>query len=407
MEKSEKVLVLSSIILVGFVIGVVFHYILGYYLHKPFPGNTFLFRPDQAFTDFTIILSSIKNLAPFSQPNFMINYFPLAYILLFPFTLIKNPLLAFLIFTFIFLSFFIFSNVKMFQCKNLTKLQNFQNIFILSILPYPFLMLLDRGNFDMFLFILFAIFIYSFKSEKFFLSSIILAIINGIKPFTLIFLFLFLFKKKYKEFFLSIIIMTSLILGGFMFLRGPFFNQISTFITNLTLFKQSYVYLNNNVSVMIGGSSLFIVFRLFCINLIKASLMPMKIFILLYNILSLIITTIVIFFTYRENFFWKQITLLTLTMLLLPYIVFDYKLIFLFIPIWLFVNSKEKSQFDLIYTILFGLLFIPKSIIITNPIPWPEGLFFLSMIANPIIMLLFIGLIIFEQFHLKQKEPKE
>ena len=93
-------------------------------------------------------------------------------------------------------------------------------------------------------------------------------------------------------------------------------------------------------------------------------------------------------------------TLLFLYILSIPYLVNDYKLLFLFIPVWFFVNSKEKSKFDLIYTILFAFLFIPKNIIIDLN---PTDYFSISILINPIIMILLWGLIIFEQYKVKEE----
>lgn len=397
MKKSEKILLLANIVLVGFVIGVVFHYILGAYLHLPFPYNTFLFRPEAKFTDFTLLSSATKNLTPFSEPNWLMIYFPFAYIFLVPFAFLKNQIFAYCLFMFLFLSLFIYLNIKIFKCKNLTKLQNFQNIFILTLLSFPILIILDRGNIDMLLFIFFAGFIYFFKSKRYLFSSIVLAVINAVKPFTIVFLLLFLFKKKYKEFFLSLTISGFLIIGGFLLLKEPFFHQISVFLINLKLYKQIVLY-SNNSELFLGGSSLFMMIRILLSNLAIPPLLSTTILTKGYNIISLIIMTTTIFFAYREKIFWKQITLLTLTMLLLPYIMCDYKLIFLFVPVWLFVNFKEKSHFDSIYTILFGLLLIPKKFIFVSF----TKLFFFAAIANPIIIILFMSLIIFEQFQSKQ-----
>lgn len=400
-DKSQKVGIISSVILVGFAISVVFHYILWAYLKSPFPFNTFLFGPDMRFSDFTGLMPISNGLTPYSVPNSWINYFPLAYISLYPLSLIKNPLIAYFLFASVFLIFLNYMNTKIFSCANLKKIQNFQNIFIIGFLSYPVLYIIDRGNIDMFLVILFAGFIWLFKSEKYLLSAVLLGVQNAIKPFPVLFLLLFLFKKKYKEFFLSVAISAILVIGGFMFLKGNFFDQILVFIKNLLLFKLMYVYDTKNSYAMTNTSSLFTAMKLVFVNYtsILSSVKLEK----LYNYLSLIILAITIFFTQREKIFWKKVTLLTLLMLLLPYIIDDYKLIFLFVPIWLFVNSHEKTKFDLVYSILFGLLMIPKKFfILLLRVGYFTQLTTFGIVVNPILMMLFIGLIIFEQFYLKK-----
>jgi hypothetical protein len=46
--------------------------------------------------------------------------------------------------------------------------------------------------------------------------------------------------------------------------------------------------------------------------------------------------------------------------LLFPHISVDYKLLHLFIPLFLFINFNKKGKFDLFYIIIFALLLIPK-----------------------------------------------
>lgn len=406
MEKSQKVLLLSSIILVGFTIGVIYHYILGFYLHAGEPYNSFLYPPSMAFCDIFGILPYIEDFKPYQDITLWVVYFPLTYIFMLPFAFIKSKILAYWLYISGFIIYLIFMDCKAFYCKNLNKLENFQNIFIITAMSYPVLYNLDKGNFDMYLFIIFGLCVYAFKSEKYFISSVLLAIANAIKPFTILFLILFLLKKKYKEFFLSVILMTLLIIGGFMIFPDNFFNQIIIFIKNIALFKAVYAL---GSSIGIGfSSSLFMPLKVIALHF---STSPSFIanFVKLYDYACWVITGITIFFIWKEKVLWKQLTLIICNFLLLPYCTYDYKFIFLFIPIWLFVNEEKKSKFDLAYIILFALLFIPKSIIINFPaISLTESNWVsLSVIINPIIMIMLSLLIIYEQFYKKRDLKKE
>ena len=405
MEKSQKVTILSSIILVGFAIGVIYHYVLGFYMHLGEPYNSFVYPASWAFCDFTGILNYAKGLNPYHEVVLWACYFPLAYIFLFPFAFIKSTLLSYLIYLSIFNIYMIFMNIKNFYCKNLSKMQNFQNIFILSVMSYPVLYMLDKGNLDSILLISLASFVYSFKSEKYYLASILLAIANAFKPFSIFFLIFFLLKKKYREFMLSIVLTILLVIGGFMILKGSFFDQIIIFMQSLALFKKVYAL---GAGVGIGfSSSLFMPLKAIMLHF---STVPSVVgnFVRIYDYTSYIITAITLFFVWREQCFWKQLTLLICNFLLIPYCTYDYKLIFLFIPIWLFVNEEKKSKFDLIYLILFASLFIPKSIIIFFPYIHSQNGSWLSLsaILNPLIMLLFSSLIIYEQIFFNKKEEK-
>lgn len=398
LDKSQKVGLISNIVLLGFVFGVIYHYILGAYLNLSNPFNSFLYPPTDAFCDFTQIFPYLKGLNPYREVTLWIVYFPLAYILFLPFTLFKNWLISFLILVFGFLASFSFLNTKSFSCENLSKAQNFKNIFILTLLSYPLLYLIDRGNFDMVLLIILGAFVYAFKNEKYLISSILLAVVNAIKPFSILFLVLFLMKKKYRECFLSAFLTFLLVVGGFLFFKGGFFNQIAIYIKILSAFKYNYGYLYNQ-NGMGYASSLYMLLKLiFC----KSTLVPIvstQVLLKIYDYFCFIATGITIFFVCKEKTYWKQLTLLICNFLLLPIVTFDYKLIFLYLGIWMFINAKEKSKFDLIYTLLFSLLLIPKNIVILTSLVSPTAApdFSLSIIINPIIMIVLTGLIIYEQ----------
>lgn len=406
MDKTQKITMLASIILVGFVFGVFFHYILGFYLKAPAPFNNFLYPPHAFLCDFKGAFPYIKDFKPYNSVSMWVIYFPLTYIITIPFAFIKNLFLSYLVYISGFLAYFTFMNIKSFKCENLTKLQNFQNIFIITLMSYPFLSLLDKGNFDMFLFILLGFFAYTFNAGKYKPAAILLAVANAIKPFSILFLILFLIKKKYKECFLSIFLSAILVIGGFMIFPDNFFSQIINLLKTLTLFKMTYAVVNTNDYGMGYASSLFMVLKLiFCKITATPIIQPINL-VQIYDKLSFLITLITIFFVCREKTFWKQLTLLVCNFLLLPYVTYDYKLVFLFIPVWLFVNSEEKTRFDLIYLILFALLFIPKNIVITLPelsntaTTW----FSLSMVINPLIMTFLSLLIIYEQFYGKKEK---
>lgn len=403
MEKQEKVLLISSIVLVGFIFAVFYHYFWGTYLHYGVPLNTFLADPFDVLCDFYRVLPDVKGFMPYLKGANGQMYFPLAYLIFAPFVYMKNVFWAYFLYASIFMSGVIYWNIKILSCDNLSKFTNIKNIFIMSVLSYPLLFLLDRGNFDMIIFVIFAAFIFAFQKEKYILAAVLLGLINAMKPFSVLFLFLFLFKKKYKEFFLSAGMSFILVTCGFFLFKGAYFEQIGGLIKGLTWFKQKYVYENNNNFGMGRGSSLFMLVKLL---LCKSTPVPIistflldKIYTIFWNIASLF--TLV--FVCREKIFWKQITLLTCNMLLFPYYMEDYKLIFLFVPIWLFIMSEKKSKNDFIYAILLALMFIPKNVPIVRHVfsfgmaPW----YSLSIIINPIVMLTLMSLIIYEQFKKK------
>lgn len=406
MNKSEKVTVLSTIILVGFVFAVIYHYILGFYLHFGSPKDSFVYPASFAFCDLFRILPYIKDFKPYQENTLWVVYFPLTYLFMLPFAFIKNKILAYLIYISPFVYYLTKMNVKTFTCDNLNRLQNFQNIFIITLISYPVLYNLDKGNFDMILFVMLSIWVYLFPREKYGICSVLLAIMNAIKPFTVWFLFLFLFKKKYKEFFLSILLTAFLIIGGFLIFPDNIFNQIIVLLKNITLYKITYA-LGTGVGIDFC-SSIFIPLKILFLHFSTNVYSVFK-FIKMYDYFCNFITVATIFFVWREKTYWKQILLLISNFLLLPYCTYDYKLIFLFIPLWMFIEKSEKTKSDLAYTLLFGLLFVPKNIIIyfagihNNIQNWTS----LSVLINPILIVLLCLLVIYEQFKIPTEKIKE
>jgi hypothetical protein len=396
MEKSNKITIFSSIILVGFAVGVIYHYILTFYAHAQGVYSSFLYPSDLAFCDFSGSFKYIRDFKPYQSVNLWVIYFPFAYIFILPFAYIKNELLSYSIYISGFLTYLITMNIKMFSCKNLTKLQNVQNIFIITLLSYPVLYCLDKGNFDIYLFVLLGFWTFAFQKEKYKLSAVLLALINAMKPFTLYFLLLYLMKKRYKECILSILLTAFLIVGFFLIIPDNLSGEVSVFFQSLKLYKDTYT-----LSSTIGMgfvSSLFMPLKALFLHF-STDKKAIDNFIIFYDYLCQFITIIMLFFVWKEKTFWKQLTLLICNFLLLPYCTYDYKFIFLFIPIWLFINSHEKSRFDFYYLLLFALLFIPKNVIIDFPSIHGSVASWLSFsaIVNPIIMIALSGLIIFEQ----------
>lgn len=401
MEKSQKVTLFSIIILLGFAFGVIYHYIMFFYLHKGGMHVSFLYPSKLAFCDLFGILDFVKDFKPYQELNMWVVYFPLTYLFMLPFAFIKNKLLSYLLYVSGFVIYLTYMNIKMLSCKELNKLQNFQNIFTITLLSYPVLYCLDKGNFDIYLFVLLGFWAYAFQKGKYGLSAFLLAVINAMKPFTLYFLLLYLLKKRYKECFFSIILTAFLVIGGFMIIPDDRLNEVIMFFRSILFYKEHYTL---GSSVAMGFvSSLFMLLKAILLHFTVAE-KDVITFIRLYDYLCHFITIITLIFVWREKIFWKQLTLLICNFLLLPYVTYDYKLIFLFIPIWMFMNKEEKSKSDLTYLILFALLFVPKNIMVNLPLIPGKDMSWLSLsaIVNPIIIIILSGLIIYEQF-VKQK----
>jgi hypothetical protein len=66
-------------------------------------------------------------------------------------------------------------------------------------------------------------------------------------------------------------------------------------------------------------------------------------------------------------------------------------MIHLYIALMLFLNSHKQSKHDILYTILFGLLLIPKDYLII------QADISIAVFLNPLLMLMIAGTILLDR----------
>jgi hypothetical protein len=103
-----------------------------------------------------------------------------------------------------------------------------------------------------------------------------------------------------------------------------------------------------------------------------------------------LLACVVVYVVCIEKRFWRKVALLVCALNLLPVVSGDYKLLHLFIPLYLFINENEPERLDWVFTALFGLLLIPKNYYRIPSLPEAS----ISVLANPLLMLLLAAVIV-------------
>jgi hypothetical protein len=125
------------------------------------------------------------------------------------------------------------------------------------------------------------------------------------------------------------------------------------------------------------------------------------------RVLSIYIKLILIIFialagyvVFIEKIFWKKVSILIFAMILLPHISADYRLIYIFMPLFLFINSAERDKYDMFYVIAFGLLLIPKDYYIFSKAISDSGFSDISIavVLNILIIIAMMAVIIIDGF---------
>ncbi|MCX6008145.1 MAG: glycosyltransferase 87 family protein [Chloroflexi bacterium] len=388
MLKEEKISLLVLIIVAGFSIAVAYHYVMGYYLSKPWPASTFLHIPGARFFDFDKVVRQSAALDPFGEDIGGFAGAPFAQFVGYLFSLIRPALLRLPIFFGSFFVVFILM-VKHHLYSLKSKLTSYQllAIFAIVFLTYPVLFAVDRANFDLLVVLCLFLFAFTYERRKYKASTVFLALAIALKPYAAIFIIVYALDKKFKDGLLVI------------------FNAVFLTVLSLSLFKdglfaetQKYFHaLFNTVDYLSVGNQ-----QAFTSDLYGLLTVGMK-FIgdrlgttiylpahpearILYAIVAIIVFIyFVIYLWEKPKPLWKTIAVLTILIVLLPYNSADYRLTYLFVPMLMYMAINEKTRNDLLIIILWGLLLVPKNYI---ALVSPQNI---GMIINPLLL---IGLLI-------------
>lgn len=392
--QSKKVELVTTIILIGFVVAVFFHYCMGAYLNIGFPYNTFLFVPGDKFNDLFNVLHTSSDFNPYSQkigfePAL---YFPFMYLFLYPLELLLSQWEFLTFFVIALIGFLVIVNYSVLTRGNSITVNSFRNIFILSVMTYPVLFTLDRGNLEAFVFIGLAVSIFLFYKQYYYLSAFSLAMVISMKGYPALFLILFLKERKLKPLTVCVFSTGLLVMGGLLLLNGGVYQNLMGLLYGLSYFTQNYI-INGLGSH--NNYSLYGLVRMIVLLVLK---LPDSIAILakLFSLLSIIIFIVITIVILIKNLaFWEQLTLISCSILLFMHISAPYKFLILYIPLWFFFLDSNLSKRNIVCAILFGLLLIPKEYF--NIAVLQNEYFNLALFMNPLLLLILWWIIIFKR----------
>jgi hypothetical protein len=244
--------------------------------------------------------------------------------------------------------------------------------------------MVDRGNAELLVLLSLIAFIVCFIRKDYMLSSVFLAICIAFKGYPALFLVLFLTASKYKELISTILITSTLTILGFLFFKGGLYANVLGYLLQINTMPIAH---SLSVDGIHFSSNIWSFVRVTAQTAIPSISLEY-----LYPIstkLSLIILGIItVYVLLVEKELWKSTTLLTILCMIVPAAAYDYRLILMFVPVYLFINySTTRGLTDIFYCVCFGLLLIPKDyIIISEDIS-------ISVWINPLIMFIMVGVI--------------
>jgi len=317
------------------------------------------------FADFFNMLRYTATRDPyFTGPQEHVNYFPLSFLLIYPFSRLDNfndmslqetwnskfGMMSAFIYTLMSILLFLLSINFIRKKNNLSPI-----IFISLIFSSIFFFTIERGNTIILSAAFISIFIAFYDSDnknERLLAILSIAIASTLKVYPVLFGILYLEKKQYKEIIYSAIITLLLIFFPFLFfLRG--FNNIPRLIDNFNIHNQNY----NFSSVYPRFNITHCVFYLLkTVNIKEYTLISITNFIKFFiYFLSLISITISIFITNK----WYKISLITMVVVFFPTNSALYCGLYIFPMIILFfATMKERPVFINIIILIIFIIFL-------------------------------------------------
>ena len=383
--KRSRVRLLVTIMLVGTLASIVWHYVSGFYLGQGYPRSTFLFSPGEHFSDWNSIYILAQKFVRGVPWQF--GDFPFGSLTVVTTTVLRASV-GFTLMIVLFLGVLaLILRRFVFDCEE-HALTRAQGIVILIGLSYPVLFVLDRGNMEMLVFAFIAGFFYfTYVRERPWIAALCLAAAIAFKLYPATLLLLLLAERRFKPLVLTVIIAGGLtaISVGLLAVVGHFSlaDVLQMNASGLGNVQQTMVISGGYVQ---HGHSLWgLVVGLW--KMLRQSAVAgwqTKLYTVAAAAIFLVLSVHAMF---RETERWKLVLLATVPGLLLPYVSSDYTLIQLYFPLVFFLNARRVSRWDVVYVALFGILLVPvdyyyiRSDISISVIIYPAALVALVLLA--------------------------
>lgn len=388
MDKRQKIEWITMFIVLGFS-ALLLSCLIHVYTGHPQTVFFYLFSgepPLFIFRDFETVYSYTKGNDPYNPALGVTNYFPLAYVYakIFNFMPIRASLFTYLGLVLIALCYYTYANVRTGQYA-----ADLRNTFILVFLSYPGFFSIQRLNHDVAVMLITGLFVYLYNYKKWWVAPLILSIVIAMKVYPAAFLVLFLADRRYKEIALAIFSTLALTILSYMTLHGGLVQNIQGNLLGLEAYNNGYA---------IGEAGLGYCHTIYgAIKVMYAKLNPSlyrafvpNLFYAMPYISFSVFGIIVLYITFVEKLFWKKVALLVFVVCVLPHVSADYKLLFVFIPVFLFINAEKNSSTDYLYVVIFSLLLVPlglQYLTFADETGIPSYLVSTSVFATPLVLL--------------------
>ena len=190
--QNKKLSIVAIIIVAGLAISVFYHYFMWAYIGLGYPFNTFLFLPGDRFNDFynnyrQLTLTGTGHFLP--EHNFTNYLFYLPSLFSF-----HSETLAYVFYVGVFMLYlfsFNYFNIKNHREFGRMNLSLLRYSFIFTFMTYPVIFTIDRGNQEMYIFIMMSLSMFFYFNKKYLISAILLGLAVHLKIYFAVFLLIY------------------------------------------------------------------------------------------------------------------------------------------------------------------------------------------------------------------------
>jgi uncharacterized membrane protein len=376
LDPSQKLRVLVTTLFLGFVAAAWYYGVLILYRGRlSYPESTFLCDPGNRFHDFIDVSEYARSWDPYGHGEGG-SYFPFSYLVMGPLFALKGfaPI-------FIYLAGFVaFLATRVARTlREATGHWTVVDVLTLTVLSYPVLFLIDRGNTDGLVFA-FCFLAVQLRERRPRLAIFLLACATAMKLYPIVLLPLLIDFGRGRDLLRrgSAFVGTCLALSwaALLVCSPPVLESLRMFWVNLTRYNG----IGLNIFPLRYNSSLYapgrILLGFFHAGYFEGDVPALVAYGRVYQVFALIYALGVgAWAAFVERALWKRAFLLCSIFWISPVLSFDYRLVHVYIALLAFVADRERTRFDLAYALLFGLLLVPKSYWIVYPTVTSVSLF--------------------------------
>jgi hypothetical protein len=346
----------------GWAVALLYHYVMGAVLRLPYPWNTFLFDPADRFGDLASTLRQSRAPDPYDAPGKAVSaYFPLVYAAL---RVVRRASLTWVQVIYLLTSLLAALAIGLSWIRQERPAWKGDArwpvaaalVLAIPFANYPFVMALDRGNFDPIITLLLAAAVASLFRDRPLVGGALLGLSAAAKGYPIVAVLLWIRRRRTAGAIVAVATLAALVVLPGLLFAGGIPGTLRGFARGLSRFRELYVLGDWSAQYSADGLNAIRLALLWAGRVPDAPRLVRA-----WEVVSLLWAALLcldaLLFARAA---WRQALAVVLVMLVFPNVTNDYKLVLLVPVVLLWLGSEELGWRDRVFGVCTALLFVPK-----------------------------------------------